>query len=165
MQILYDPISLRLYLDGTLDAAQVSTRRAAIATATGTVTIAATSAATATSILALPATAYNGGLIKIEFMAAQTNFTPATAADYESFTIWDNDAPADLGIVATVSGVVAAKAQVVPLYGFLELTPAAGVHTYSVRGFKSAADATALVVAGAGGANTKVPMQITATYV
>jgi hypothetical protein len=144
---------------------KVNTRRAAISTASSNVTITASTAATATTILALPATAYDGGLVKIEFRADQIEITPSAAGGYMCLNIWDNDAPSDLGIVLALSGVVAGVKQISSGYCFFELTPTAGTHTYSIRGWKSAAASTATVVANIGGAGVQVPMQLTATYV
>jgi hypothetical protein len=148
---------------GGLSYSKTKSRRICTATATASVTISSYAAATPTNILALPATAYDGNLVRIEFFAPFFAIIPATAANLLKVQIWDNDAPGVLAIISAVSGVVVAKEQDAPCFGFLELTPGAGTHTYSVRGFKSASADTAVI--GAAVASGYAPMQITATYV
>ncbi len=232
MQIVYDPISLRLYLEGTLDpgdltsyptdatkhlkgdgswgqlaAAEVPNslitdamvaaankdgaagtasmrtlgtgaltacagndvrldKRVASAAGTSSVTIASTTAAGATSVLALPSTTYLNRLVRLEFRAASFRISPAVAAHVALLDFWlDDGAGTDYGISGQITGNVAGQYSSTVCSIWIEITPAAGAHVYSVRGWKTAAGDTADVVAGAGGAGNFANMKLTATYV
>ena len=142
-------------------------KRIMAATANASVTITATAAATATSILALPNANYQNRLIRIEFSVALLRINPATAGNSAILDFWlDDGAGTDLGYTGEVTGTVVGRYSTASGTWWIELTPAAGAHIYSIRGWKTAAGDTAEAITGAGyGSGNYADMKLTATYV
>lgn len=117
--------------------------------ATGTVAVTSTNAAAPTTIITHNAVTFDGATrVLIEFYCynAQPNNQNI------SFALWDG--ATDLGLVTNNISAVTQSGAAVVARRFM--TPSAGAHTFSWRGFVNAG--TVNVNAGAGGAGTPMPM-------
>lgn len=124
---------------------------------TAPVTITATTAATATTCITGNAVTYDGvTAVIIEAYFVSLSITPATAVPHFVVIELYQDGT-DLGTIAQMTGDVIASAMTMTCIGRRRMTPTAGSHTYSLRGWKSIAGDTASVQAGAGGAGTLYP--------
>ena len=127
---------------------------------TGNVAITANAAATAQTVVTAPELVFDGvTAILIEFFA-NTAGTPLGAGAYMLGDIWDGST--DLGIVVQLVTPAAGSMQA-PVLVRRRLTPTAGPHTFSIRGWVSAPTGT--FYAGTGGAGAYLPGYIRITKV
>lgn len=121
------------------------------------VTINTTTEATAVALATAPPVTLDGAtVVDVEFSCAQIG-TPAIAAAATLVCLFLDGV--SLGRWATVqTGTASASPFSIPLLLRYRLTPAAGVHTFSVRAYCSGGTAT--VQAGPGGTGSMLPMWI-----
>lgn len=122
------------------------------------VPISATTDAAAQTVVAAPATTFDGSPIVVEFFCPNA-YSASVAGSYIMFTLWDGST--NLGWLCGQQDPVAALMSV-PVRGARRLTPTVGSHTYSIRSWAST---TGMVQAGPGGAGAYMPAFIRVTRV
>jgi hypothetical protein len=120
---------------------------------TADVSVTQTTESAATVLVTGNAVVFDGAtIVNIIFYSLGCK-TPAVLGDQLVVNLWQDGA--DIGRIAQVQ-TAAVAATGAPVYGIRRMTPSAGSHTYSMRGWISAAG-TATVQAGAGGAGVSLP--------
>jgi hypothetical protein len=125
---------------------------------TANVAITANSAATAQAVVTAPSITFDGVTsVVIEFFA-NTAGTPVTAGNYMLADLWDGST--DLGVIVQLVTPAALSMQG-PVLVRRKITPAAGAHTFSIKGWVSAPTGT--FYAGTGGPGAYLPGYIRIT--
>jgi hypothetical protein len=116
---------------------------------TAGVTITALTAAAAQTVVSSGAITYDGKPVVVEFFTPGVGLTPvdSTIGTQVILNLWDG--ATDLGILGTVINPAGNVDFLGPVFGRRRLTPAAGSHTYQIKGWVN--KNRALVNAGAGG--------------
>jgi len=115
-------------------------------------------APTAVTLVAGPATTFDGAPVMVEFYAAQAQ-CGAGAGTAILFNLWDGGS--DLGYYGQIINV-AASILTVPVFLSRRLTPSAGSHTYIAKAWVPAGSGGS-VGAGPGGINALPPMFLRVT--
>jgi hypothetical protein len=113
------------------------------------IAITATTEATATTIITGNAVTYDGSIVMVEFYAPQVWFTDITGR----LVLYQDGS--SIGFIANCSAATGTSV-LQAVHATRRLTPTAGSHTYSIRGFKSGGG-TFTVTGDAGGAGLFVP--------
>jgi len=128
---------------------------------TADVAISATSAASANTIVTATAVTFDGSTaVWIEFQATRVE-VGSTALAPVFIDLWDSST--NLGILGSV--VSNAPTMAAPFNRSFRMIPSSGSHTFSVRGWISAASPGSIVRASTGGAATNLPGHIRITRV
>jgi len=125
---------------------------------TSSVAISATSAATATTVVTAPAVLCDGNAKMIVEVYAPQWYGPTAAGADIIADLYDGST--DLGLCANLRSESTARG-VDTLLARRILTPTAGSHTFSLRGWVTSGSGA--IVGGAGGANTMLPGYIRVT--
>jgi hypothetical protein len=123
---------------------------------TSTVSVTATTEAGATTIVTAPAVTLDGStIVMVEFFSPAV--APAAGAgNFVQMVLFD-------GTSIGIAGTVSPSSGSIPVVIRRRLTPSAGAHTYSMRGYVNAGTATA--VGGIGGGGAALPGFIRVTKV
>jgi hypothetical protein len=138
--------------DGTW--VKVPARELGYTSFTGPATFSAASEAAATTIVTAPAITFDGSTtVEVEFFTPSTSRGTATTVKYALF-----DGASSIGILTSIQNVDSVETLVKT-----RVTPSAGSHTFSIRGFTGTGLASAN--AGTGGVGNNVPGYIKVTTV
>lgn len=118
----------------------------------GNITLTATTETTANTLVALPATVFDGTACRFHFYAGFCRIP--TAGETLNLALYDG--ASSIGRMVQVAGAPVGQLMDFPIDFWLPLTPSAGSHTYSMRGYSSSGDA--FIVNNVGGLGNFYPM-------